>query len=728
MELNRTAVSGGEETSHLSVRRPSAGRLEGETAKEYRERLKEEYQVQLERAMAQLPRRKEGTTAVQGGSARGRGGVPPVQPGRFHPADMKRTREVLCAIPVASTPDELRHKEIVYLCRRKKAMRAVLTLIWDSTEQALRKIASARGWGDPPAALKNLLVKPNAPPKTAAEVRALWPAPFKSLEDTWDETYLREFAEVTERFHWGQESWKSFLTPWSRDFLGDPPPFVARNTGWAPIRLHTREIQCQGNRAREVDEALRLLGVDEDGKGQEASAETAVGQREGPSTKDLEVQQICPVEVETRAVVARDEVLVRTPVRSAPIPAVTQVMVEDPALAMVRKEKSMEFASAVTLQRLFQEGGGSKLMQSAVEGLESAESAARRHVREAEGLVRELEFLLVQARSRVLRAKDDLTAIEYAVHATRGAKDVWTAEQRDQASKVALLLSSSLQQAISTRMEDAASTGLERLEASASGPGGGITGMEEKLHAPSRDSEVASEAEIERGAVNTIMAPDDQGTVLGGELVEDLDPGHESRAAPERAVSPAFSLPVDVSRPREGSETPSQQTGTVQEVQAAGRAVVGEGEGATREDQALVEAEDVETSPSRKRARSERLSRMRERGSVPVSSPHAKCALSQQGGSTSSRTPVPPPAPDPEQEPADGATRSQKRAKAVAPLETVIFRDLGKEMVVPTKVPGPPFRTSYFSDETKTTYTPKECEAMWRYRRHVAEPEAGSEE
>lgn len=58
--------------------------------------------------------------------------------------------------------------------------------------------------------------------------------------------------------------------------------------------------------------------------------------------------------------------------------------------------------------------------------------------------------------------------------------------------------------------------------------------------------------------------------------------------------------------------------------------------------------------------------------------------------------------------------------------ERVLFRDLGKELLVPVNVPEPPYIADYFSKETRETYTPEKCEAMWRHRQRTREREQGS--
>ncbi len=54
-------------------------------------------------------------------------------------------------------------------------------------------------------------------------------------------------------------------------------------------------------------------------------------------------------------------------------------------------------------------------------------------------------------------------------------------------------------------------------------------------------------------------------------------------------------------------------------------------------------------------------------------------------------------------------------------LECVLFRELGRRLLVPEDLPSPPYRGNWQSAETGQTYTPEECMVLWEYRRTASQ-------
>lgn len=350
------------------------------------QRLHREFQAYLGKLKGGRSRRQEAEERGIRISNRGRSAIPPVSPGRFHPADAKRVTEVLRVLSVAETPEQLRHKEAVYLLRRKKAAKAVVSAIWDGELELMLKVAKTRGWGDPPQEVLEMRSKGSLVPKEPADARKLWARPFQSLEDAWDETYLREFPEVVEGKHWGKPSWGTFLTPYARDFLGDPPTFVRQNAAWAPIPGYKRELVALGNRAWEIDLALAALGV------------------------SLEKEAVTPSAAESRVRA------IRAAIGSAP--------------SVYRSRGAERRAEAAALQ-IVESAEVHHLLKAAAEAADQEHQRAAAHV----------QFLERQAHAltRHLKASQrDLEETAVRQQATRTACAAWEIREHQQAEKLLL--------------------------------------------------------------------------------------------------------------------------------------------------------------------------------------------------------------------------------------------------------------------------------------------------
>lgn len=179
--------------------------------------------------------------------------------GIFRRSDLVSASWTMKCLGTAQNQMHLRHKEIIYLFRRRKAYSALRDDFWRLGKDELAKVAARRVWGSVPVRLARLLAHERCP---VEEVYSMWPMPFDELGNQWDEIYLREFPEVTDNNCWGTADWMSFYTSYSRDFMAAPPDRVRQIMAWKPKTKYTREIPVSGNLPADVETALRALGVD----------------------------------------------------------------------------------------------------------------------------------------------------------------------------------------------------------------------------------------------------------------------------------------------------------------------------------------------------------------------------------------------------------------------------------------------------------------------------------
>lgn len=183
--------------------------------------------------------------------------------GHFKLSDLSRVTITLKVLGTAMTQAHLRHKELVYLMRKRKAVRALRGDLWSLSETALKEVVERREWSMPPPEFMERL---RAQRRSSEDMRLpvqqtaeLWPAPFNRLADAWDEVYLREFPEVLVRNLRRSPGWREFLTPFSRDFLCCPTKFVQQALDIEPTG-DQREIPLTGNIMEDIDAACKALG------------------------------------------------------------------------------------------------------------------------------------------------------------------------------------------------------------------------------------------------------------------------------------------------------------------------------------------------------------------------------------------------------------------------------------------------------------------------------------
>lgn len=627
--------------------------------------------------------------------------------------------------------------------RRRKAIRAVVALIWESTERALRRTAATRNWGEPPDTILKLFTEGPQAPRTPAEVRDLWAAPFRSLEDLWDETYLREFAEVVNEEHWGKETWSSFLTPWARDFVADPPPFVARNAGWAPIHGYARELRCDGNRSAEVDEAIKRHGIEEDDR---------VDAR-GTSTGADEVRP--PAQCARTRVTEAD----RSAANNRPAPQreeTAQIALPFNTYEDLFIERRLEATAVGGCQRKFVKGGPRPLLELAVELADRGEAIARRHVRDAEGVLREAERQLIEARMTLLRYREDLAAAQCDVLTAKAALEVWEGARSSVVPVLRFsggLVADPLSPEQRPRREGARG-------ARARGPE--VATAQRAVEVVEDDSPSEEESGVEREqSLEPSRVPNDEGKTaetslvskgLGNAPVQERQPGHLALPPPVEPVPEGSSSQTGGPEPGTEEKEHGDDSGAVGVVvpTSAGPRTHGErasvanpAENATPSvvigvpGQASEAREDPERTigggdglplsgrspgvrgtPGRKRLRNERadepVSPPRKVGAVQAtedsSGQQMPVGPGDRVGGGKSPTVVAPESGKPGEELGEGLTSQP---------ELVLFRELGKELLVPTDLPPPPYAAPFLSLETRRAYSVAECEAMWRHRQFL---------
>lgn len=249
------SVDSNTSTPHFKHYMP--GKKEGETRQQYQDRI-----IQMREAHW---KEVEKTIAQKRPSARYKGkALPPIIPGKFQNCDARRVAEVQKALGETTRQDTLRHKEIVYLVRQRKALKAQASTLWSIHPDALKAIANNKGWGSPPEEYMKMTREGNRPPDM--QVCSMWPSAFTRLIDCWDEKYLVEFPEVTARKHLGEDSFHDFLTEFSRDFLADPPPFIQKELGWEKKEDYVPEVSREGGRISELEKRLKAFQVEVEGE------------------------------------------------------------------------------------------------------------------------------------------------------------------------------------------------------------------------------------------------------------------------------------------------------------------------------------------------------------------------------------------------------------------------------------------------------------------------------
>ncbi|KAL8441520.1 hypothetical protein Emed_007556 [Eimeria media] len=220
------------------------------------------------------------------------GGCPPrANPIRhFRMSDLKFVTEAKKVLADPQTQAILRHKELIYLHRRLKALCAVRTDMWKVLGRRMKPPAG-EAWASPPPELVEAAKKGYQEFPSAEKLCEAWPAPFRKAGRTWDLTYVTEFPEVIFGRHWGRPSWDEFLTPFSRDFLAAPSEAMQQEKKWEPKPNYQRFVPHTGNMVVDVKEAIKALGgrveVDSPSVDEEQATpqrEVAGGGKAGPSS------------------------------------------------------------------------------------------------------------------------------------------------------------------------------------------------------------------------------------------------------------------------------------------------------------------------------------------------------------------------------------------------------------------------------------------------------------
>lgn len=104
-------------------------------------------------------------------------------------------------MPVHSAVD-LRHKEVVYLAKRRQALFLLRDYIWAVGTLSLKRVAAERHWGAVPTEIVSRVQESKRNRRDTRlplkEVWGFWPEPFQQTLEEWDEVYLAEFPEVVD--------------------------------------------------------------------------------------------------------------------------------------------------------------------------------------------------------------------------------------------------------------------------------------------------------------------------------------------------------------------------------------------------------------------------------------------------------------------------------------------------------------------------------------------------
>ncbi|KAL8430577.1 hypothetical protein Efla_000522 [Eimeria flavescens] len=112
------------------------------------------------------------------------------------------------------------------------------------------------------------------------------PSPFTRKKGPGTSITSRSSPKVIEVQHWGKETWHSFLTPFSRDFLAAPPMGFVAYAGWDP-RHRYEETPLHPELGQHVYAALRLLGGLDDDDDEDYVASAIPASSEPPTPMPL---------------------------------------------------------------------------------------------------------------------------------------------------------------------------------------------------------------------------------------------------------------------------------------------------------------------------------------------------------------------------------------------------------------------------------------------------------
>ena len=185
----------------------------------------------------------------------------------------------------ATSAGELRLKEAVHLARRRQAYADLRDDIWKIGGVVIKQVAEKRGWGRIPQELQRLIHDCRRNRKdnrlSVKEVWDMWPAPFEQLSEEWDEMYLAEFPEVVDKPERpGSTKWRSFYSPYTRDFIAYPPAKVQQIMRWPTYGTHTRCFERTSDALADLD---RIVGRLDRRFGREPSRERPLLWNERPA-------------------------------------------------------------------------------------------------------------------------------------------------------------------------------------------------------------------------------------------------------------------------------------------------------------------------------------------------------------------------------------------------------------------------------------------------------------
>lgn len=159
---------------------------------------------------------------------------------------------------------ELRHKEVVYLTRRRQALFLLRDYMWGLGTLLLKRVAAERHWGTVP---QDIVRRVQESKRNRRDTRlslagawGLWPEPFQQTLEEWDEVYLAEFPEVVDRPERpGSVRWRSFYSKYTRDFLANPSDIVIKLMKWVPQYTHTLHFPRKGDEIDYLDAVVAEL-------------------------------------------------------------------------------------------------------------------------------------------------------------------------------------------------------------------------------------------------------------------------------------------------------------------------------------------------------------------------------------------------------------------------------------------------------------------------------------
>ena len=181
------------------------------------------------------------------------------------PSRLDRARLALPQLGVAIDRQSLASKELLLLQHKRRAARCLRDDLWRWGIGEVKKTAEQREWGEVPGQVARALVECRRYwSDTRFHVTQLWDLwlfPLQQLDQDWDEVYVDEFPQVSDRFaRPGDARGDSLYTDFTKHWLTHLSPYMKTAHGLPNVSASASSLQACLNPAEQLDSAVLALG------------------------------------------------------------------------------------------------------------------------------------------------------------------------------------------------------------------------------------------------------------------------------------------------------------------------------------------------------------------------------------------------------------------------------------------------------------------------------------